>query len=177
MIILVGASASGKTEVAKVLTTKYGFKKFVTSTTREPRVNEVNGIDYNFLTEDTFIKMKNNNEFIETTFYNNNYYGTEKKLIDDQTVLVVESNGLIAFKLSSYPNIISYFLNADELTRIERMRLRGDKEEDIHQRIYHDRFKFNTTLNKYIDVFIDEKEKSAEEIADLIYLDYKEKLK
>ena len=91
MIILVGPSASGKTEIAKILTTKYGFKKFVTSTTRAPRVNEINGLDYNFLTEDTFIKMRNNNEFIESTFYNNNYYGTEKKLIDDKTVLIVES--------------------------------------------------------------------------------------
>ena len=111
MIILVGPSASGKTEIAKILTTKYGFKKFVTSTTRAPRVNEINGLDYNFLTEDTFIKMRNNNEFIETTFYNNNYYGTEKKLIDDKTVLIVESNGLIAFKLSQYKNIYSLYLS------------------------------------------------------------------
>ncbi len=177
MIILVGPSASGKTEIAKILTTKYGFKKFVTSTTRAPRVNEINGLDYNFLTEDTFIKMRNNNEFIETTFYNNNYYGTEKKLIDDKTVLIVESNGLIAFKLSQYKNIYSYFLNADEIERTERMRKRGDSEEEIHKRIYHDRFKFDTSLNKYIDKFIDENNKTPDEIAKEIYDDYISRIK
>ncbi len=177
MIILVGPSASGKTEIAKILTTKYGFKKFVTSTTRAPRVNEINGLDYNFLTEDTFIKMRNNNEFIETTFYNNNYYGTEKKLIDDMTVLIVESNGLIAFKLSQYKNIYSYFLNADEIERTERMRKRGDSEEEIHKRIYHDRFKFDTSLNKYIDKFIDENNKTTDEIAKEIYDDYISRIK
>lgn len=177
MIILVGPSASGKTEIAKILTTKYGFKKFVTSTTRAPRVNEINGIDYNFLTEDTFIKMRNNNEFIESTFYNNNYYGTEKKLIDDKTVLIVESNGLIAFKLSQYKNIYSYFLNADEIERTERMRKRGDSEEEIHKRIYHDRFKFDTSLNKYIDKFIDEDNKTTDEIAKEIYDDYISRIK
>lgn len=177
MIILVGPSASGKTEIAKILTTKYGFKKFVTSTTRAPRPNEINGIDYNFLTEDTFIKMRNNNDFIETTFYNDNYYGTEKKNIDDKTVLIVESNGLIAFKLSQYKNIYSYFLNADELERIERMKKRGDTEDEIHRRIYHDRFKFDTSLNKYIDKFIDEDNKTTDEIAKEIYDDYIERLK
>lgn len=177
MIILVGPSASGKTEIAKILTTKYGFKKFVTSTTRAPRVNEINGLDYNFLTEDTFIKMRNNNEFIESTFYNNNYYGTEKKLIDDKTVLIVESNGLIAFKLSQYKNIYSYFLNADEIERTERMRKRGDSEEEIHKRIYHDRFKFDTSLNKYIDKFINEDNKTTDEIAKEIYDDYISRIK
>ena len=39
MIILVGASASGKTEICKALCYKYGFKKFVTTTTREQRSN------------------------------------------------------------------------------------------------------------------------------------------
>lgn len=78
MIILIGASASGKTTIAKYLTTNLGFKKFVTSTTRLPRKGEINSIDYNFLTIDTFNKKKENNEFIETTFYNENYYGTEK---------------------------------------------------------------------------------------------------
>ncbi len=177
MIILVGPSASGKTEIAKILTTKYGFKKFVTSTTRAPRPNEINGIDYNFLTEDTFIKMRNNNDFIETTFYNDNYYGTEKKNIDDKTVLIVESSGLIAFKLSQYKNIYSYFLNADELERIERMKKRGDNDDEIHRRIYHDRFKFDTSLNKYIDKFIDEDNKTTDEIAKEIYDDYIERLK
>ena len=89
----------------------------------------------------------------------------------------VESNGLIAFKLSQYKNIYSYFLNADEIERTERMRKRGDSEEEIHKRIYHDRFKFDTSLNKYIDKFIDEDNKTTDEIAKEIYDDYISRIK
>ncbi len=172
MIILVGPSASGKTEVAKILTSKFNFKKFVTSTTRPPRKGEINGLDYFFLTEDTFIKKKNNNEFIEYTFYNGNYYGTEKKLIDDYTVLIVESSGLKAFKNSPIKNIYSYFLICSESKRIERMKNRGDSEEMIKQRLHHDNFKFDDSLDPFIDKKIIEADKTALEIAEEIYQDY-----
>ena len=46
MIILVGQSASGKTSIAKDLIERYGFKKFVTHTTRKPRIGEIQDIDY-----------------------------------------------------------------------------------------------------------------------------------
>lgn len=177
MIILVGPSASGKTEVCNVLTTNYNFKKFVTSTTRPPRRGEINGIDYNFLTIDTFLKRKENNEFIETALYNDNYYGTEKKLIDDNTVLIVECNGLISFKNSKYENIVAYYLNIDEESRIKRMKDRGDTEKQISERIYHDRYKFTEDIKKYIDVTINEANMSIEEVAEFIEKDYKERIK
>ena len=44
MLILIGASASGKTEGAKTLAKKYNITKIVTYTTRTPRVNERNGV-------------------------------------------------------------------------------------------------------------------------------------
>ena len=65
MLVLIGASASGKTEIAKLLTTAFGYKKIVTNTTREKRVNEINGVDYNFLSYDDFLDKKNRNYFIE----------------------------------------------------------------------------------------------------------------
>ena len=49
MVILVGASASGKSVVAKDMIKRYGFSKVVTYTTRSIRVGEVNNIDYHFL--------------------------------------------------------------------------------------------------------------------------------
>ena len=49
MLILIGPSASGKTEVAKLLAKKYNITKIVTYTTRAPRINEINGVDYNFV--------------------------------------------------------------------------------------------------------------------------------
>lgn len=177
MIILIGPSASGKTEICKELTSSFHYKKFVTTTTRPIRNNEINGIDYNFVTVDTFKKMISNNEFIEFTQYNDNYYGTEKKYIDDNTVLIVESNGLISFKNSSIDNIYAYFLKIDENIRIERMEKRGDSKESIHSRVLHDRFKFNKDIEKYVDVIIEEKSSTIKELAAFINNDYKNKIK
>ena len=80
MLILIGPSASGKTEVAKLLAKKYNITKIVTYTTRTPRVNEVNGVDYNFVSVEEFAKLTEENFFVETTYYNSNYYGTAKKI-------------------------------------------------------------------------------------------------
>ena len=56
MIILCGPSASGKTEVAKLLATKYNIQKAITNTTRPIRVNEVNHVDYHFTSKEEFLK-------------------------------------------------------------------------------------------------------------------------
>ena len=85
MIILVGASASGKTEVAKYLKQHYGIKKVVTHTTRSMRTNEVDGVDYHFVDKQTFLALKNQNYFVEVTNYNNNYYGTSRDEVSDDS--------------------------------------------------------------------------------------------
>ena len=54
MLIIIGPSASGKTECAKILEKKYNLKKVITHTTRLPRINEINNIDYHFVNKETF---------------------------------------------------------------------------------------------------------------------------
>ena len=46
MLVFIGASASGKTEIVKILIRDYGFNKIITHTTRKKRKNEIDGIDY-----------------------------------------------------------------------------------------------------------------------------------
>ena len=57
MIILVGPSASGKTEIAKILIKEYGYQKFVTTTTRNIRINEKDNADYHFINKEQFFIM------------------------------------------------------------------------------------------------------------------------
>ena len=81
MIILYGPSACGKTEVAKLLASSYSIKKVITHTTRSKRVNEVNGVDYYFVTKEEFLSLKEQGAFVETACYNSNLYGSSKKEI------------------------------------------------------------------------------------------------
>ena len=76
MIILVGASATGKSVVVKRMQELYGIEKVVTYTTRLMRMGEINGLDYHFISKEEFCSKIENNFFLETAFYNNNYYGT-----------------------------------------------------------------------------------------------------
>lgn len=58
MIILVGPSASGKTQIGYSLKKIYGLEKVVTYTTRRMRSGEVNGIDYHLLLKMNFYVLK-----------------------------------------------------------------------------------------------------------------------
>lgn len=143
MLILIGPSASGKTEVAKLLSSKYNITKIVTYTTRSPRVHEVNGIDYNFVTIDEFARLTQEDFFVETTFYNSNYYGTAKKDIQDNKCIILDPNGLKSFLALNDDRIISIYLFCSEEVRYERMIKRQDPVESAKKRLVNDKIAFN----------------------------------
>ena len=84
MVILSSPSGAGKTTISKKLQQKYqNFKISVSHTTRTPRPNEVDGIDYFFVSHDEFKKLIEKNEFYEYAEIFGNYYGTSKKSVLD----------------------------------------------------------------------------------------------
>lgn len=143
MIVLIGASASGKTEVAKTLIAKKGFSKIVTYTTREIRPSEVNGVDYHFVTKEKFLELKNDNFFLETTTYNNNFYGTPKNDLGLNKVIILEPNGFKALKEINDPTIISFYILDSEENRRRHMLERGDDPVKVEERIENDRREFS----------------------------------
>lgn len=143
MIVLIGASASGKTEVAKTLIAKKGFSKIVTYTTREIRPSEVNGVDYHFVTKEKFLELKNDNFFLETTTYNNNFYGTPKNDLGLNKVIILEPNGFKALKGINDPTIISFYILDSEENRRRHMLERGDDPVKVEERIENDRREFS----------------------------------
>lgn len=176
MIILVGASASGKTEICKALCYKYGFKKFVTTTTREQRSNEINGVDYFFISKDEFLNKISQNRFIEYVQYNGNYYGTEKNQIDDKTVLIVEPSGLKAFNKLNDEHIVSFLLIARKSVLKERMIFRGDDLSQIEERLKVDDFNFNRKHVGKVDFIIPSDDSGILELAEKINQLYQEKI-
>lgn len=173
MILITGASASGKTETAKELGVLYGVRKVVTHTTRDKRVGEVDGIDYHFVTKEEFIQLKNLDAFVETTVYNNNYYGTSKKEIADDKVLVVETSGARVFLGLNDDHIMVYRLHASNDTRAERMRNRGDKEADIQKRLINDITRFADDRLQDERIFeIDTEKYNIRQVAEIIYKHY-----
>ena len=173
MIILVGPSASGKTEIAKILIKEHGYQKFVTTTTRNIRINEKDNVDYHFINKDQFINKIKNDEFIEYVSYNDNFYGTEKKEIDKNKVLIVEPQGLKHFKTLNDPSIVSFYISVKKEIRKERMIKRQDKIEDINKRLICDDKVFNNDVLDFVDFTIENNETSLKEISSTINEIYK----
>ena len=82
MVILSSPSGVGKTTLTKKIQQKYqSFKISVSHTTRPPRSNEVDGVDYNFVSVKKFEELIKQNEFYEYAKIFDNYYGTSKALV------------------------------------------------------------------------------------------------
>ena len=175
MVILVGASASGKSVVAKDMIKRYGFSKVVTYTTRSIRVGEVNNIDYHFVSKEEFIEKANNNFFIETACYNDNYYGTAYEDISKNKVLIVEPKGANVYYNKLKDDVKIIYLNATEEERKNRMIERCDKIEDINKRLLNDEKYFSLSNLDHIDLVINTDALTIEEISDIIIKEYEKK--
>ena len=79
MIILSSPSGAGKTTLVKLLSEKKKYRISISHTTRKPRFNEKNGIDYFFVDKKKFKEMVYNEEFLEHAEVFKNYYGTTNK--------------------------------------------------------------------------------------------------
>tara|TARA_B100000242_G_C42898010_1_gene416537 strand:- start:83 stop:673 length:591 start_codon:yes stop_codon:yes gene_type:complete len=92
MLILSSPSGVGKTTLTKKIQQKYqSFKISVSNTTRKPRSNEVDGIDYFFISKEKFLSLVNEGKFYEHAKIFENYYGTLKKNVDE----IIVSNDII----------------------------------------------------------------------------------
>lgn len=176
MLVLIGASASGKTEIAKILIRSYDFKKIVTNTTREKRINEIDGIDYHFLSVDDFSVKAENNYFIETEVYDGNYYGTAFKDASLHSVLIVDTNGANSIYNQNIQHSVFIYLETSEDIRIQRMTSRGDAMKDIKNRIKKDRAHFSFGKINHVDFKLDTSKKSLETLALEVSELYKNKL-
>ena len=92
MVVLSSPSGVGKTTITKKIQQKYqSFKISVSHTTREPRSNEVDGVDYNFVTIDQFKDLIKKNDFYEHAEIFGNYYGTLKESVNN----LIKKNDII----------------------------------------------------------------------------------
>ena len=96
MIVLSSPSGSGKTTIAKKIQQKYqSFKISVSHTTRKPRPNEVDGIDYFFVEKIKFEDLIKNNFFYEHAKIFDNYYGTSKASVQN----ILKNNNDVLFDI------------------------------------------------------------------------------
>ncbi len=173
MLVMIGASASGKTEIAKILIKKYGFSKLVTYTTRPMRDGEIDGVDYHFISLEEFDKKKKKREFLESAQYNNTFYGSPKKGADENKVIIVDPKGANSIFRKKIPKTIFIYLETDQLIRRVRMMNRGDKLEDVETRFIQDKKHFRKSKFTHLDHIVNTSSHTLVELAEKIFTLYK----
>lgn len=154
IIVLVGKTASGKTTVANELCKNHHYKRIITYTTRPMRDNEVQDVDYHFISDEQFNEMVKNNEFTEYKRYNTAHgvwsYGSvitsEQELSDGCYVIILTPQGLrdLSKKMSQY---IAFYLNVSFESQLERLKKRDDEEQQIIKRLQNDAKDFENVLD------------------------------
>ena len=92
LVILSSPSGVGKTTLTKKIQQKYqSFKISVSHTTRPPRSNEVDGVDYHFTSKEKFEELIKTKKFYEYANIFENYYGTLKKNVDE----IIKKNDIL----------------------------------------------------------------------------------
>ena len=109
MIILSSPSGVGKTTLTKKIQQKHqSFKISVSHTTRAPRSNEINGVDYFFVPKKEFEKLIKEKKFYEYAEIFSNYYGTLKKNVDEMILkndLIFDIDWQGTKQLSKFKNL------------------------------------------------------------------------
>ncbi len=126
----------------------------VSTTTRNPRPNEQEGVNYFYVSKEDFEKSIENEEFLEWARYSENYYGTKKEYVLKKlnqgfdVVLEIEAQGARQV-MEKFGECISIFITPPNLDELEK-RLRGRKtesEEAIEKRL--DAVKTEMAQKKY----------------------------
>ena len=144
-LIVSGPSGTGKSTLCTRLMASNPELFFsVSCTTRSPRTNEKDGIDYHFLTKEQFLEKKNNDLFIEYAEVHGNYYGTLCSEILDRinqglnVLLDIDVQGVMQIKEFAKKNellskSVEYLFIAppDMKTLAQRLSNRGTDDENV----------------------------------------------
>ena len=128
IIVLVAPSGSGKTTIAKKILRIFPEVRFsISATTRRPRADENDGVDYFFLGDEAFTEKVKNGDFLEwEEFYNGTRYGTLRSEVDKMTengyfpLLDIEVKGAMNIKKMYGQRCVTIFIRPPSLKELKR---------------------------------------------------------
>ncbi|MEO6219203.1 MAG: guanylate kinase [Ginsengibacter sp.] len=142
IILITAPSGAGKTSIIHYLMKRFPQLAFsVSATTRKPRENEQEAVDYYFITEKEFKEKIHHKEFLEWEMvYEGKYYGTLKEEIEriwaqnKIPVLDIDVQGAIHVQQQYPVNTFSVFIQPPSLQELKsRLQSRGSETEESLQ--------------------------------------------
>jgi len=171
LFILSAPAGAGKTTLVRELQKKHPLvKKTISHTTREKRTDEIDGIDYHFVSDQKFEEMEKNGEFLEQVSLFRARYATSKKEIEEivskgmHAILVIDTKGFFLLKEKNV-KMISIFITPPSIQELdERLSLRASESQEqkkerleeahyeLSQAPYYDYIVENDTLEHAVEV-------------------------
>jgi len=142
MVILSSPSGVGKTTLTKKIQQKYqSFKISVSHTTRPPRSNEVDGVDYFFVSKDEFKNLIKEEKFYEYAKIFDNYYGTLKESVDKAILnndIIFDIDWQGTKQLSKFTNLklVKIYLITDNKEELKKRLIKRNQntEQEVNNR-------------------------------------------
>lgn len=171
LVLYTGSSGVGKgTIMQRLLELNPNIRLSVSNTTRSPREGEIDGVHYNFVTEEQFKSLIPDDGYLEYAKYCDHYYGTPKKPVEEMldngydVFLEIEVCGGLQV-MEKYPDILSIFILPPSMDVLEkRLRKRGTEDEGTiqkrleqakHEIDFKDKYRYNV-INGELDKAVDE---------------------
>lgn len=171
LVLYTGSSGVGKgTIMQRLLELNPNIRLSVSNTTRSPREGEIDGVHYNFVTEEQFKSLIPDDGYLEYAKYCDHYYGTPKKPVEEMldngydVFLEIEVCGGLQV-MEKYPDILSIFILPPSMDVLEkRLRKRGTEDEETikkrleqakHEIGFKDKYRYNV-INGELDKAVDE---------------------
>lgn len=143
LFIISGCSGVGKGTLLKMfLENNPDIRLSISATTRKPRANEQDGVNYFFISKDEFKEAIKNDEFLEYAEFSGNFYGTKRNFVEKtlnegkDIILEIEVKGAKQVK-TQMPDAVTIFIMPPSVEILEK-RLRGrhtEDEETIQKRL------------------------------------------
>jgi guanylate kinase len=143
LFIYTGPDGSGRKTIAKMVATAFDMETVLSYTTRPPRHYEQDGVDYHFVSDENFNKLKDNDEFLESVDIDGIHYGIREEDIvkafenHNLVYLTLNPEGTEKLKDMYGDKVMRFFIFADRDTVIARHKARKDSEEDIQRHLAH----------------------------------------
>lgn len=141
LVVISGPSGVGKTTIVRAVKDRLGGVFSVSATTRPKTVQETDGVDYFFLSEEDFEAMLDGGGLLEhAQVFGRHRYGTPRKPVEDAlaagelVILEIDVQGALQVRASAPDAYMIFILPPDEASLLGRLRGRGRDDEQAIQR-------------------------------------------
>lgn len=134
IVALVGKSGSGKDRILRELCANSDYHEIISNTTRPIRENEVDGVNYHYLTDEEFLRKKDNGEMLETADFRGWHYGTSYDNLNENKVNIGVYNPTGYMSLLDNDNVEVYgiMVNCSNKERVIRQ-LNREEHPDVDE--------------------------------------------